>query len=229
MDHITKRQLLGGVCLASAGILAGMTTREERKKVTAVEDLMRGHGVLRRILLAYSEAASKLRTSPASVPPEALRQAAELFRSFGGEYHERKQEESVIFPALVRPDRGLAGDVGILVVQHQRGRDMTGYVLAQAGKGESRFRSNASELAGVLDSFVRMYRAHAAREDTAIFPAWKRSLALRQYEEAGERFEEIERQQLGGNGFEQAVQQIGDIEARLGLPSLDQFTMAAPG
>ena len=41
-------------------------------EVTAVEDLMREHGVLRRALLIYSEAAVRLRKDAASVPPAAL-------------------------------------------------------------------------------------------------------------------------------------------------------------
>src|SRR5262249_43950155 len=39
-------------------------------EVTATEDLMREHGVLRRALIVYSEAAAKLRLSAASVSPE---------------------------------------------------------------------------------------------------------------------------------------------------------------
>src|SRR5215831_4283846 len=47
---------------------------EEAKggEVTATEDLMREHGVLRRALLVYSEAAAKLRSSPSTVAPDAL-------------------------------------------------------------------------------------------------------------------------------------------------------------
>ena len=75
---------------------------EEEKggEVTATEDLMREHGVLRRALLVYSEAAAKLRSSPSAVAPDALQKAAKLFRAFGEEYHERKLEEAYIFPAV---------------------------------------------------------------------------------------------------------------------------------
>src|SRR6266498_2133507 len=48
-------------------------------EVTSTEDLMREHGVLRRALLVYSEAAIKLRSSPAAVAPDALQKTAKLF------------------------------------------------------------------------------------------------------------------------------------------------------
>lgn len=52
-------------------------------EVTAVEDLMREHGVLRRALLVYTAAAGKLHSDPATVAPDVLQKTAKLFRTFG--------------------------------------------------------------------------------------------------------------------------------------------------
>src|SRR5512135_3055487 len=76
---------------------AGSKTDTE---VTAVEDLMREHGVLRRVLFVYSEAAAKLRQEPTKSISEPLHEAAKLFRDFGENYHEKALEEAYIFPAL---------------------------------------------------------------------------------------------------------------------------------
>jgi hemerythrin superfamily protein len=76
----------------------------------------------------------------------------------------------------------------------------------------------------VMISMVRMYRPHAAREDTIVFPAWKDILSEEQLDEMGEKFEQIEHQQFGEDGFENAVRQIASIEAELGLADLSQFT-----
>jgi|SRR5215813_3163782 len=73
---------------------------EKGGEVTATEDLMREHGVLRRALLVYSAGSVKLRTNASSIPPDALQKAARLFRAFGEEYHENKLEEVYIFPAV---------------------------------------------------------------------------------------------------------------------------------
>ena len=73
-----------------------------------------------------------------------------------------------------------------------------------------------------------MYENHAAREDTIIFPAWKKALGAHAVEEMGDKFEEIEKQQFGGDGFDMAVQQIAQIEQSLGLTDLSQFTAQPP-
>ena len=43
-----------------------------------------------------------------------------------------------------------------------------------------------------------------------------------------EKFEDIEHQQFGEDGFEKAVKQIADIEAQLGMSDLSSFTAPSP-
>jgi hemerythrin-like domain-containing protein len=73
-----------------------------------------------------------------------------------------------------------------------------------------------------------MYRPHAAREDTIVFPAWKQTLTAKQLDEMNDTFEEIEHREFGEDGFENAVRKIGAIEAELGLADIAAFTAAAP-
>jgi hemerythrin-like domain-containing protein len=199
---------------------------EKGGEVTATEDLMREHGVLRRALLVYTTAAGKLRSGASSVPPDALRKTAQLFRAFGEEYHEKKLEEEFIFPAVKRAGGPAAALPDILVVQHGRGREITDYVIAVT-QG-AKLGANAGELAKALEAFVLMYEHHAAREDTIIFPAWKQTLTAAQLDEMGEKFEEIEHEQFGSDGYEDAVKQISDIEGGLGLADISQFTAPPP-
>jgi hemerythrin-like domain-containing protein len=73
-----------------------------------------------------------------------------------------------------------------------------------------------------------MYRPHAAREDTVIFPAWKNVLSAKQYDEMNDKFEDIEKEMFGKDGFENSVLQMSEIETALGLADLAQFTPAKP-
>lgn len=73
-----------------------------------------------------------------------------------------------------------------------------------------------------------MYENHTAREDTIVFPAWKAALSGKELEELGDTFEDIEKQQFGGDGFEDAVKQIAGIEQALGFADLAQFTAPPP-
>src|SRR5437667_11943013 len=125
---------------------------EEGAEVTATEDLMREHGVLRRALLIYAEIVPKLRRDPSSIAPEALQKTAKLFRAFGEDYHEKKLEETYIFPAIVQAGGPAASLPDILVVQHNRGREITDYIISLTNG--AKLASNAASLASVLESFV---------------------------------------------------------------------------
>ena len=199
---------------------------EKGGEVTATEDLMREHGVLRRALLVYTAAAGKLRANASAVPPDSLQKTAKLFRAFGEEYHEKELEEQFIFPAVKRAG-GAAGSLpDILVVQHDRGREITDYIIAVTNG--AKVGGNAAERAKALEAFVLMYEHHAAREDTVIFPAWKQTMTEEQLDEMGEKFEDIEHEQFGEDGYEDAVKQIAEIEGSLGLSDISQFTAPPP-
>jgi hemerythrin-like domain-containing protein len=187
---------------------------KKKEEVTATEDLMREHGVIRRVLVVYRETATRLRTKPAGVPADALQKAAKLMQTFAEDYHEKQLEEANIFPALMK-NAGLAGTVNTLIAQHQRGREITQYVLAVTAKSIG--AASAEPLARALEGFARMYEEHAAMEDTIVFPAWKKLYSAKELDEIGDRFEDIEHKTFGKDGFDDAVDQIGAIERAFGI------------
>jgi hemerythrin-like domain-containing protein len=186
---------------------------------------MREHGVIRRVLVAYRETAGRLRIKPATVPLDALQQAAKLIRSFGEDYHEKQLEEVNIFPPLMKEAGAMGDTVTTLISQHQRGRDITDYILAVTQKPVG--GGTAEPLARTLEAFARMYEAHAAIEDTVVFPAWKKAIGPKQLHEMGERFEEIEHKSFGKDGFDDAVTQVTAIEKALGI-ELASLTATTP-
>jgi hemerythrin-like domain-containing protein len=88
--------------------------------------------------------------------------------------------------------------------------------------------AHAEPLAKVLEGFALMYQNHAAREDTIVFPAWKKNFSNKQLDEISDQFEEIEHKMFGKDGFEDAEKKIGNIEISLGLSDLAQFTPPPP-
>ena len=243
----TRRQLLASLSVAGAGALligcratpggrTGATNDEGREpapgeaatvEVTAVEDLMREHGILRRALLVYQESVVRLRQDAASVPAEALEKTAQLFRVFGEEYHEKRLEEGYIIPLIKKVQGPVAAYGDVLLAQHTRGREITDYLLA-VSKGD---RISTHQIEGVtkaLESFVRMYEHHAVIEDTVVFPAWKTTAGEQEYNELGEKFEEIETEIFGEDGFQSALRRMEEIESSLGLTNLDMFTAPPP-
>jgi hypothetical protein len=147
--------IVGAGALAALGLRAPRALAAGKEApVTANEDLMREHGILRRALVVYRECAARLRAGRGDVPPGAIGRAAELFRTFGEDYHESKVEEPHVFPAVKRAGGAAAGLVDVLVDQHRRGREVTRYVESMAAAGR-RFGARAAEVAGVLESFAR--------------------------------------------------------------------------
>ena len=224
-SSIQRRQLLTAAATVPAFALAGCAGGE--KEVGAVEDLMREHGVLRRAFLVYQECALRLRRDVASIDARAIHDTAKLFRSFGEDYHERKLEEAHIFPKVKQAGGPAAALVDILKQQHERGRAITDYILS-ATKSGAIGSGDAEPLAAAFAAFQIMYANHTAREDTIVFQAWRNALSARELDEMGDKFEDIEKQTFGHDGFDDAVKRIGAIEKTLGLSDISQFTAPSP-
>ncbi len=228
-DFNRRQVLLTGAAIAAASLPSAAQEKKNSKEpeVTASEDLMREHGVIRRALLVYHESVPLLRARAASVDPAALYKTAQLFRRFGEDYHERMLEETHIFP-IVRKLPGRAGKYpDVLEAQHRRGREITDYILGvtKSGKIDT---AHAEPLATAMEGLVHMYQHHAAREDTIVFPAWKSTMSAKQLDEISDKFEEIEHREFGKDGFEDAEKTVDGIEGRLGLSDISKFTPPPP-
>jgi hemerythrin-like domain-containing protein len=216
-----QRAGLSAGAVLVAGPNAGGAEQEKEGEpgieVTPAEDLMREHGVLDRLLLIYEKGISSGPRS--SEPPrQELAAAAQLIRTFIEDYHERL-EEDYVFPRFEKAGK-LTDLVAVLRRQHNAGRRLTDVTLQEAGqRGTTRER-----LAVSIGPFIRMYRPHAARETTVLFPQLHTVVTPDEYDQMGEMFEDIEHQKFGPAGFDGIVAKVADIEKTLGLYDLAQFT-----
>lgn len=230
-DSVALGVALGATSVLLTGKSLRTTSASEKQdkepEVSATEDLMREQGVIRRALLVFVESVPKLRQNASRVDPAALPQTAQLFRTFGEDYHEKMLEEQDIFPVIRKQGGVLRRYADILTEQHQRGREITDYVLAVTNTSKIS-TAHIEPLAKVLEGLVLMYQNHAAREDTIVFPAWKKNCSDKQVNEISEQFEDIEHKMFGKDGFEDAKRKIGGIETAMGLSDLAQFTSPAP-
>ena len=122
-----------GIVIAAAEPLLISCSKDEEsgsKEVLAVEDMMREHGLLRRALLVFEEAAGRLRSGQGEVPATQLAKAADIFHQFGEEYHERKLEEEHVFPAMEKAGGANAQLPSVLKLQHDRGREIVAYITS---------------------------------------------------------------------------------------------------
>jgi hemerythrin-like domain-containing protein len=194
--------------------------QEKEEEVTPTEDLMREHGVLKRVLLVYEEARRRIGANE-DFPPDVVTGGARIIRSFIEEYHEQLEEKH-LFPRF-RSHHTLVDLVDVLEEQHKAGRRVTERILILTGGG-LKAAGDKKSLAAALESFSRMYAPHEAREDTVLFPALRRLVSTHEYGALGEAFEDEEHRKFGKDGFEGMVERVAGLEKTLGIYDLKQFT-----
>jgi hemerythrin-like domain-containing protein len=228
-DFLQATLAAGAAWFSSDPLAAGTPVKHEdnvgeAEDVSPAEDLMREHGVLKRVLLVYREALKRLETGE-DLPPEAVADAGKIIRSFIEDYHE-KLEEDFLFPRF-RKTRTLVGLVEILIAQHRAGRRLTETVVRFSTIAALRDAGQRRALADAMRAFVRMYEPHEAREDTVLFPAFRKIVSANEYAALGEQFENEEHKLFGADGFEKMVDRVAGIEKKLGIYELGQFTPGA--
>jgi hemerythrin-like domain-containing protein len=209
MDGMRRRQFL--FIAALPAVAAANPSKKPAKnpepEIGPVEDLMREHGIMRRVLLVYDEVVRRMRAGE-KFEMEPLMRAAKLVQEFVEDYHE-KNEEQHLFPRFEQKEL-MPELVSTLRSQHQEGRRLTQQILHQ------------QRLLPSLEQFTRMYRAHAAREDTVLFPALYQVVSKKEMEQLGDRFEDIEHSLP--IDFEKARDEIAAIEKAYDIADLRKYS-----
>jgi hemerythrin-like domain-containing protein len=195
-------------------------TKDKEEEVTPPEDLMREHGVLDRVLLIYEAGMAKFSANE-DFDPAILTRAAEIVRDFIENYHEKSEEEQV-FPRFRQAGK-MVGLVDTLLAQHEAGRRVTATILRSA-PGSRKDGDDRRRLVTAMQSFIVMYRPHAAREDTDLFPKLRGLVSANEYDAMGEDFEKKEHELFGEDGFEKMVDRVAQLEQAIGIHDLKQFT-----
>jgi hemerythrin-like domain-containing protein len=227
-NQSSRRQFIkaGGIFIAASGVTAAMNAfgKEEKEKkaeeVSPPEDLMREHGVLKRILLIYGEAIRRIEGDE-DLPPEPLADSAKIIRQFVEDYHE-KLEEDFLFPRFKKANKLV--DLVDVLLQHQAGRRLTDVTMRLATNQALKNTDDRRKLMDSVRQFVRMYSPHEAREDTVLFPAFRGVVSSHEFDSLGEDFEKKEDELFGEDGFFKVVDRVAEIEKKLGIYDLAQFT-----
>lgn len=208
--------------IAGAALLNSCKEKEEGEgqEVSPPEDLMQEHGLLKRVLLIYDDCRMHLMNKE-DFPIEAISNSANIIRTFVEDYHE-KQEEDYLFPRFKKANQ-LTDLVDVLYQQHQAGRRVTDEII-QLSNHTNRTDKENHRLIELLLAFNTMYNPHEAREDTVLFPAFRKLVSKHEYDSLGEEFENNEHKKFGEDGFETMVNRVAEIEKSLGIYDLAQFT-----
>ena len=212
----SRRALIAATGLALAGVpfAPGMVagSQEEQgsmahkpdnpeqagEEVTPPEDLMREHGVLDRVLLIYEAVMRKFGLNE-DFDPAVITDSANIVREFIEDYHE-KLEEDEVFPRFKQAGK-MDRLIGILLEQHQAGRKVTDAILKFAQASPRKDDDARRQVIGGMQAFITMYRPHAAREDTVLFPRLKTVVSANEYDAMAEDFEKKEHELFGVSIF----------------------------
>ncbi|HTT39020.1 MAG TPA: hemerythrin domain-containing protein [Burkholderiales bacterium] len=236
MTSATKRRRFlaaSGAWIAASAVLPALADEEKEhggkvergddtEEVTPPEDLMREHGVLRRILLIYDEVLWRRLAHNEDFPPDVLSGSAQIVRVFVEDYHERL-EEQYIFPRFRKAGKSVEL-VDTLQTQHRAGRVLTDAIQQRANARALKDPGERAKLMAALRLFARMYRPHAAREDTVLFPALRSVVSHHEFDALGDEFEDKEHELFGQDGFEGVVERVAKLEQKLGIYDLAGFT-----
>ncbi len=217
---LTTSALLFGSFLVLPRVIA-KPTQEKEEEISPIEDLMREHGLLNRLLLVYDEGIYRLQNQR-DFSPDVLASAAGIIQRFIEDYHE-KLEEDYLFPRFEKAGK-LVDLVSVLRSQHTAGRILTRQIQSLSTLQHFQDASRRDTLVDSLKQFVRMYRPHEAREDTVLFPALRSIVSSHEYDALGEEFEDKEHQLFGEDGFEKMVNEVSELEKQLGIDDLAKFT-----
>jgi len=230
-DRRSFLKSLGTTCFALLGakafsgnwpvLEAAASPGSEPGVMSPNEDLMQEHALLNRVLLVYEEAVRRLETNK-ELDPDLLKNSAQIIQHFVEQYHE-KLEEDYVFPRFEKAGKHL-DLVRVLREQHKAGRLLTQNIISMSALSVFKNPLERKKLAGLLSTFIRMYRPHETREGSVLFPAFRDLISPQDFQKLGDMFEKKEHELLGAEGFEGQVQSVSIIERQLGIFDLSQYT-----
>jgi hemerythrin-like domain-containing protein len=221
---LDRRSFLSYIPVAAGtlGVMAGIVplraeaAKQEPKGIGAIETLMRGHGLLLRAMIVLDVIKDRI-LKDKETEPSLIIDIATVFRNYLEDFHEMAEEKYIFAP--LEKSNICFSSIQELKVQHG-----TGYELMHRTTDLAKSGKINAELAGYLDDFNKMYRHHAAFEDTVLFPSFEGLEKRADLVELASTFEEEEKRVLGHRGFDDFLNQIAKVEKKLGIFELSSST-----
>ncbi len=219
--------LLVIVVIALIGLYGIVMYRFSKKRiikqpeVSPLEDLMREHGVVHRLMLIYQEFVRRLENNE-NIDWIVLGKTTDIIQQFIEEYHEIN-EETYIFPRFEH-DKLLGDLVKTLADQHQVGKSITIKIKKYAQDRRITSDADRNELILLMNEYILMYSAHSAHEDTELYQAFRASFTASEYEKLAHIFEKQEIAKFGEDGFNKMIHLVADLEKSLGIENLAHYT-----
>ena len=159
---------------------------------TPTETLEEEHHYIQKVVGVMAVIAEKLEKGEA-IDAETLQEIVEFMRTFADKCHHAK-EETHLFSLLEKrgvPVRGCP--IGILTVEHQRGRALVASLASATEVYAKDIASAKKNLIEPLRALTGLYPGHIWKEDYLLFPMTNKVLSAEDQKDLGEKFEMVEK------------------------------------
>lgn len=177
------------------------------------------HGQLTRILLAvdhllrFDGNVSKANLGPIS-------QACKMIRLSVVD-HQMKIEEEHIYPQFDGTE--LADCAKILKAQHDDARKLLARMESLSRPGAGSSRAGKDDLKQAFNDFKDVITAHAAFEETVLFPVMEGTWSQKDLKKLRETQEEDEKKLMGDDAAEKTFEMLTSLEASCGITGLRDY------
>jgi hemerythrin-like domain-containing protein len=165
-------------------------------KMNPTEVLVDEHVVIVRVLDALKTAARRLDEGE-QIRPGYFIDAADFIKGFADGCHHHK-EEGVLFKAMESagmPAQG--GPIGVMLMEHERGRAFTRQMRAAAMRLENGDASARAEVVENARGYVALLHQHIMKENSVLFPMAEKVLPENSKAKVMQDFETIEHEETG--------------------------------
>jgi hemerythrin-like domain-containing protein len=181
--------------------------------------LAREHRLIERVLDALGRISDEARRTRRLNGP-AAELAIRFLREFADRTHHLK-EERILFPALTTqghfPGCGLIGE-------HEEGRERVSRMADAVPRAMSGDEEAVRLFVRTARSFISFLRDHIAKEDECLAEVVSATFSSDGQERLLERFDEMERREVGAGAFERFVAMAQELETRYPPPQRAEGT-----
>jgi hemerythrin-like domain-containing protein len=179
----------------------------------ATDVLSSEHRGIERMLRVLEVAAERLERGE-KVPPDVFGRGVDFIRGFADKCHHAKEEKN-LFPVLEQC--GVSDPVKVMLAEHQEGRRHVA-VLAAALEGYE--KGDAAAKRSLIENsraYIALLRAHIGKEDGVLFPMANSALSDAEQEDLAQRFEQVEREEIGEGVHERYHGLIEEMEREMDI------------
>lgn len=193
----------------------------EEQVSSPLEDLMKEHGLVERIVLIYDRMIENVAAGQA-IDLSIINRTATIARDVIENHHERN-EEQYIFPKFKEANY-IVDIVDTLKDQHDRARAITKDIIDISSRGRGADMESLRRMINLCGAYAYMYLPHISRENTILYPTFYDIVSARYVKEIREKMEDDEKKLLGKTGFRGLVGRLSEIEKAAGTFNLSQYT-----